>query len=282
MTIIKRLFAEKIIRYYERIGRLKMLSKHIPGAGDIVSKQLEENDNLILKHIVGAVLTILSAAYMVIKKFVFVLTFIWFPYKLIAARCPLVAEQKSLAIVYLFTLICTFCGTITNNVVSVVNKRDYMMTRVVLISPVMNFLGKLICKMFTDAVCFTIVLHTIGLGFAEAMVLSLTAACLRPLGELFAICMYQKSKILYNNKGMLYGVFMALGVIVGYGCMYVTRSVSGVWSVMTSPLTAAAALVLGAVSLVILCNIRVYSDMVDYAVTKLCWDGGFNEDKQEN
>lgn len=268
MIVIKRLFADKVLRYNEVTEKFILMIKRIPGLGVALDKQVVDKDNKVLKHCLGAIAQLFVFVWEFVKKLLFITAFVWLPYYLFSFSFPLIAERKNLTIIFLFFVICTITGSIVNNVVLVVNKRDYIMTRVVLISPAINCLGKLIYKMITDLVYHTISLCVIGLPFKISILLSLVTMLFRPIGEIFAILMYEKLKLLYNNKGVFYGTFMALSVLVSYGALYVTRTVSDFWNIVVNPVVVIVLFVLGIGAMLILCNYRNYVGIVKESIAR--------------
>ncbi len=268
MMVINRLFADKILRYNEVTEKFLLLLKRVPGIGAALDKQVVDKGNNVLKHCLGAIAQLFVFVWEFIKKLLFITLFVWLPYHLFSGSFPLIAERKNLTIMFLFFTICTATGSIVNNVVLVINKRDYIMTRIVLISPAINFLGKLIYKMITDMVYFTIALCVIGLPLGMSLLLSLVTMLFRPIGELFSVLMYEKFKLLYNNKGVFFGTLMALSVLVSYGSLYVTRTVSSFWNVVINPVVVIVSLVLAVVAMLVLCNYRNYSGIVKESIAK--------------
>lgn len=269
MIIIKRLFAEKILGYYEGAEKLIGILCRIPGIGVAIEKQIANKESGIIKHISGVMAQIMILLWALVKKMVFVLAFVMLPYHIISKSCPLIAENRNLTVIFLFFVICIVGGSITNNVVSVFNKRDYIMTRVVLISPAINSLGKIIYRMIIDFVCFAIILCIVKLPIHVSLLIATVNMCARPLGELVTILMYEKSRLLYNNRGAVYGTIMALSLIAGYGSLYIIRSVNSFWNVLYSPVFVIVMAVLGVLAFLVLCNYRNYDGIAKAAVVKM-------------
>ncbi len=268
MIVIKRLFANRILKYHENTEKLLLLLDYIPWLGGFLENQIVLKGNDVLKHCVGVIAQLISLLWEFLKKFLFVATFVWLPYRLLANDCPLIAEKRTVTLIFLFFMVCTVCGTLVNNVVTAINKRDYIMTRVVLISPAMNFMGKLVCKMIGDLLYFTLVLLVLKLTWQQSLIMAATVAFVRPLGELFAIIMYEKFKFLYINKGAVYGSIMALVVLVCYGTLFMVRDVSDAWIVVLNPLFPIVAFVLGVIAFLILCNYRNYAKILNYEIAE--------------
>ena len=52
-------------------------------------------------------------------------------------------------------MLSTICGSLANTTIFAMGDRDYLMIRVMLVSPYMNFLGKFIYKLITEFMCKT-------------------------------------------------------------------------------------------------------------------------------
>ncbi|MBQ4283714.1 MAG: hypothetical protein IJB96_07300 [Lachnospira sp.] len=266
MIIIKRLFAEKILRYNENAGRFIMMLKRVPGIGKGVYTQVVDNGNNILKHIIGVLVQLVLLGWEFVKKLLFLIAFVWLPYRILANDCPLIAEQRTLTLMFLFFLICTVAGSIVNSVICVVDKRDYFMTRVVLISPAINSLGKVMYRMVTDFAFFALALYVIKLPMHVCLLLSLITMFARPIGEVLVVLMYEKARLLYNNRGAVFGTVMAVSLMAGYGVLYMTRTVSVFWHILVTPVFVIAIVVLGIISFLVLCNYRNYAGIVKDAI----------------
>lgn len=81
-----------------------------------------------------------------IKKYLYVAVFIYLPYLFMAQFNPLIRDHKESAVLFMFFMLSTICGSLANNTLLAMGDRDYLMVRVVLVSPYMNFLGRLAVK----------------------------------------------------------------------------------------------------------------------------------------
>lgn len=263
MIIIKRLFAEKILAYHENTERLLSVLYSMPGLGESLKRCVAASKSGRVKHIFGVLAQIFVIMWEIIKKTLFVVAFMWLPYRLFSKEFPLISEQRTLVIVFLFFIICIICGSVTNNMFSAVSKRDDVMTKVVFISPAVNYLGKLISKMIADFMGFFIALIVVKVPVHMCLILAVTTVFARPVGELFTMFMYEKSKVLYNNKGAVYGTIMALSLIGSYGSMFLFRTVDSMWMIAVNPVLMMVVMLLGALSFLVLCNYRNYAGIMN-------------------
>ena len=135
----------------------------------------------------------------------------------------------------MFFMLSTICGSLANNTLLAMGDRDYLMVRVVLVSPYMNFLGRLAVKMVTDFVYFTIILNLFGVSFVHGLLLSLVTMCIRPAGEMIAVLCFDQMQSMYNNRNAFNGTVIALSVFVAYGMPLLKRQISSDWLFFIHP-----------------------------------------------
>ncbi len=246
MIILEKMFAEKILRYMEMMNRFLLYLYRIPNLGEKLRTEIVDNNNRKLKTAFGVTAQIGVVITEFLRKYIYVLIFMYIPYMLISRICPLVASNRQTVMVYMFFVLSTVCGSIANTTLMAMGDRDYLMMRVVLISPYMNFLGKLAYKIATDFIYFTIILTMFGVTFWRALCLSLLTAACRPVGEMFAILIFEKFESIYNNRGMFNGFVMAVSVLFAYGVPIFERKVSSGWLIFTNPLAVLVQILIGA------------------------------------
>lgn len=266
MIIVKKMFAEKILRYMEMMNRFLLVLYRIPNLGDKLHEQIVDNNNRKLKTTFGVIAQIGIVLLEFLRKYIYVLIFMYVPYRLIARMCPLIASHQQTTMIYMFFMLSTICGSIANTTLMAMGDRDYLMMRVMLISPYMNFLGKLAYKIAADFVYFTIILTMFGVTFWRALCLSLFTAACRPVGEMFAILIYEKFTVIYENRGTFNGFIMAMCVLVAYGVPVLSRKVSSVWLAFAHPVSAIIMLMVGAAATAYLWWYKHYRKIVREAM----------------
>mgnify|MGYP000771317054 FL=1 len=151
MKLFRKLFAEKILRYYEGTEAGIKMIKSFP-----VIRKLVKDDAFGEKSksraIVGTMAQIFMLAWEFIRKFMYVILLIYVPYTILAYFFPLIRIHQDISIIYLFIMLSTICGSLANTTIFAMGDRDYLMIRIMLISPYMNFLGKIVYKIATDLV----------------------------------------------------------------------------------------------------------------------------------
>lgn len=266
MMIFKKMFAEKILKFHEGMNRFLALLIRIPGLGKVIEHQAVEKNNIKLKTAIGAAAQVGTVLFEFLRKFLYVGVFIYIPYLVIAHFCPLIAAHRELTLIFLFFMLSTVCGSLANTTLLAMGDRDYLMIRIMLISPYMNFLGKLVYKIITDFVYFTIILAIYGVSFWHSLILSFVTAMCRPIGEMLAIIMFDKIKSLYNNRGVYNGLVMALCIMAAYGFPLIERRVSYDWMSVVHPLFAVMMFLLGAGASVFLWWYKYYRKIMREAM----------------
>ena len=199
MKLFRKLFAEKILRYYEGTEAGIKMIKSFP-----VIRKLVKDDAFGEKSksraIVGTMAQIFMLAWEFIRKFMYVILLIYVPYTILAYFFPLIRIHQDISIIYLFIMLSTICGSLANTTIFAMGDRDYLMIRIMLVSPYMNFLGKLIYKIVTEFVFYFITLIILGEPVFNALMLCFVTACARPVGEMMAIITFDHFRSVYENR----------------------------------------------------------------------------------
>ena len=116
-------------------------------------------------------------------------------------------------------MLSTICGSLANTTIFAMGDRDYLMIRVMLVSPSKNFLGKFIYKIVTEFVFYFIILIILGEPVFNALMLCIVTACARPVGEMMAIITFDHFRGVYENRSVLNGTIMAICVILHMDCL---------------------------------------------------------------
>ena len=246
MIFFKKMFAEKILRFHEGTNRfLRMLMK-IPVLGNLISTQIFDKKNNGVRTAVGVVAQLGVTLYEFLRKYMYVLVFIYLPFLIIADICPLIGLHQELTIIFMFFFLSTLCGSLANTTVLAMGDREYLVVRVMLVTPYLSFLGNIIYKMISDFIYFTIILSLFVVSFFNSLVLSFVTMCARPIGEMLTILIYDNFKLLYNSRSAYNGSIMALSILLAYGIPLINRRISHEWITVVHPVFAFVMLLFGA------------------------------------
>mgnify|MGYP000614343976 CR=1 FL=1 len=265
MKLFRKLFAEKILRYYEGTEAGIKMIKSFP-----VIRKLVKDDAFGEKSksraIVGTMAQIFMLAWEFIRKFMYVILLIYVPYTILAYFFPLIRIHQDISIIYLFIMLSTICGSLANTTIFAMGDRDYLMMRVMFISPYMNFLGKLIYKMVTEFVFYFITLNVFGVTPLHSLMLCILTMCVRPIGEMFAIMSFDHFIWVYENRSVFNGTVMAVCVLLAYGVPLFARRLSYSWMYAVHPFVIVVFLLAGAGAMYFLWWYKYYRKIVREAM----------------
>ena len=134
MRLFRKLFAEKILRFYEGTNAGIRYISNAP----LIGRCVKENtfaENSKARLFVGIMAQLFMVLWEFIKKFAYVFILIYIPYVLIGLECPLIKANQELTIIYMFVMLSVICGSLSNNILFTIGDRDYLMIRVMSISP---------------------------------------------------------------------------------------------------------------------------------------------------
>ena len=252
--------------FHEGTNRsLEILTK-MPLVGEYISNQVIHKRNSKMRMTIGVMAVLVRMIVQFIKKYLYVAVFIYVPYLFMAQFNPLIRDHKESAVLFMFFMLSTICGSLANNTLLAMGDRDYLMVRVVLVSPYMNFLGRLAVKMVTDFVYFTIILNLFGVSFVHGLLLSLVTMCIRPAGEMIAVLCFDQMQSMYNNRNAFNGTVIALSVFVAYGMPLLKRQISSDWLFFIHPVFVVAALFIGVFSVYYLWDYPSYRKIMQEAL----------------
>lgn len=266
MKLFRRLFAEKILRFHEGTNRVISALMKFPGIKNYINKDIFNQEQSRIRLLMGAVAQLVVVLFEFMRKFVYVLCFMYIPYRLIGNICPLVNTHQELTMIYMFIILSTICGSIANNTLMSMGDRDYLMIRIMQISPYMNFLGKLIYKIATDFIYFTVILCIYGVSLWNSIMLGLLTACARPIGEMFSIICFDHMRFLYDRRNTYNGIIMAIAVLLAYGMPILTGEIAPVWLTLIHPVFVLIMFLLGAGAMYYLWWYKYYRKIIREAM----------------
>ena len=223
MKLFRKLFAEKILRYYEGTEAGIKMIKSFP-----VIRKLVKDDAFGEKSKSRAIVGTMAQIFMLAYFF------------------PLIRIHQDISIIYLFIMLSTICGSLANTTIFAMGDRDYLMIRVMLVSPYMNFLGKFIYKIVTEFVFYFIILIILGEPVFNALMLCIVTACARPVGEMMAIITFDHFRGVYENRSVLNGTIMAICVILAYGLPVLNGRIAASWIYAIHPFVVCVMFLVGA------------------------------------
>lgn len=245
MEIYRKMFAEKILSFHEGTNRILKLLMGLPVIGHHVSSKIFNRKNSKLRTVIGFAAMFVRSVWQFIKKYLYVAFLMYFPYRFMAHFCPLIASNQESAMLFMFFVLSSVCGSFANNTLFAMGDRDYLMVKVVLVSPYMNFLGRLAVKMITDLIYFTIILCMFDVSFANSLLVSIVTVCIRPVGEMFALVGFENIRSMYNSRNLFNGTVIAVCILLAYGLPLLERRISSGWLIFVNPVFVVVTLFIG-------------------------------------
>ncbi|MGN0317466.1 MAG: hypothetical protein ACI4E1_05950 [Lachnospira sp.] len=265
MKLFRKLFAEKILSYYEGVNKAEKLLRNMPVISLLIKKD-SFGENSVSRRMLGIVSQLCVMLWEFLRKYLYVLVLIYTPYIYISMVCPLIKTQQEVVIIYMFLIMTVICGSLANNTLLSVSDRDYLMIRVMQVSPYMNFLGKLIYKMVTDFLYFFIILIMFGVTPAHSFGMCLLLTSTRPVGEMLVIISYEHIRSLYENRSVYNGVIMAVSMLLAYGVPLMARKLSPNWIYVVHPFIVIIAIIIGAGAMYFLWWYKFYRKIIREAM----------------
>lgn len=266
MEIFRKMFAEKILSFHEGTNRSLKLLMRMPVIGTHISSKVFNRKNSKLRMAVGVAALIGRMALEFIKKYLYVALFMYVPYLFMAKFCPLIESNQESAMLFMFFMLSSICGSFANNTLFAMGDRDYLMVRVVLVSPYMNFLGRLTVKIITDLVYFTIILCLFQVSFAHSLLISIVTVCIRPVGEMLAIIGFENIRSMYDSRNAFNGTVIAVSIFLAYGLPLLERRISSDWLFFVNPAFVVFALFIGVFAMYYLWSYPYYRKIMREAV----------------
>lgn len=265
MKLFRRLFADKILRFYEGTNNGIRIILKFPFLNWHIDESTFANMPKT-RNAIGVVMQLFTIIGEFLRRFIYFFLLIYVPFRLISIVRPLVATDQELAMIFMFSMLSIICGSLANTTLLAMGDRDYLMIKVMLISPYLNFLGKLIYKMITDFIYYFILLLIFGVSIYNSLMLCLLLIFTRPIGEMLAILAFDRLRSLYENRNLFNGTVMAICVILTYGLPLINRRISVNWLFITHPAIIILFFIAGAGSMYFLWWYKYYRVIIREAI----------------
>ena len=125
MKLFRKLFAEKILRYYEGTEAGIKIIKKLPILKKLV-KEESFGEKSKSRAFIGALAQAFMLAWEFIRKFLYVVLLIYGPYIILAHFFPLIRIHQDISIIYLFIMLSTICGSLANTTILAMGDRDFV------------------------------------------------------------------------------------------------------------------------------------------------------------
>ena len=232
---IKDIFQEKILKFTEGANFVIYILKKIPKVGNKFADESFGKEKAKKRTKFGIVALICTFILEFLKKLVYAFIFVYIPYRLLGKVVINVLNNQEKSIIYFFVVMTTLCGSITNNTMFTMSDRDYILLRVMLVKSNIHYFGRVLYKMITELVYFTIILLIFGVSLKYSIAVSIFTIAMRPLGEFIGLVIYDNSVKVHAMRGSINGLIMAAAFIIAYVLPYVNRNISDTLYNVTNP-----------------------------------------------
>ncbi len=262
MGLIRDLFPDKIMKMQEGANMLISLLLKVPFLRERMGEEPFRGGKNIPKIIMEVLTCIGLLIYEFAKKVAYVFIMTWIPWKILGNFCPLISRQQNLAIIYMYFVLSTLCGTITNTTIFTMSERDAFLLDTAGVKASRYYFGRIIYRMAVDMIFGGAALALLGVSMPQAFLLALVTGLVRPVGEVAGLVVYTFFRRLHRKKALYDGVVIALAIIIAYACPYAFRKISPVWNVVTGPVVIVVAMLFSVMSLYIIWNYKRYGMIV--------------------
>lgn len=263
MNLIKGMFPNMIMRMQEGSNMLISILLKIPFCKEHMPQEpyAGGKDN-VLKIVLEVLSLIGYLIYEFARKTAYVFVMTWIPWKILGNLCPLIARQHNLTIIYIYFILSTLCGTITNTTIFTMSSKDAFLLNVAGIRASVYYFGRIIYRMVIDFLFGGIALLIVGVSAPQAFLLALVTSLARPVGEVAGLVVYSFFKKIHAKKALYDGVIIALAIITAYAFPFSFRKISPAWGNVTGPVVIVIVAVLSAMSLYVIWNYKRYGAIV--------------------
>lgn len=262
MRLIRDLFPDRLIRLQEGSNMLIHMLLRVEFFKQHMKEEPYARKNNVLKVVLEIIVQLALFVWEFAKKTAYVFAVAWLPWKILSLSCPLIARQQGLTMVYIFFILSTVCGTITNTTIFTMTPDDSFLLNTAGVNAARYYFGRILYRMVMDAVFGGLALMLAGVGTGQAFMLSSITALFRPVGEVFGLAVYMYVKAIHNKKALYDGVVISVAIIIAYACPYAYRKIADYWNGVTSAPVLAAAAILAVVGLYIIWNYKGYQAIV--------------------
>lgn len=262
MRLIKDLFPDKLMKMQEGANMIINVLLHVPYCRERMGEEPFRDKDNVLKTVVKVITYIGILIWEFARKAAYVLVVAYLPWRLLGRLCPLIVRQQELTVIYLYFILSTVCGTITNTTIFTLSSRDSFLLNTAEVKASRYYFGRIIYRMAEDLLFGMFALMLSGVSALHAFLLALLTALARPVGELFGLVLYTYFKNIHKKKAVYDGIVIAAAILIAYVCPYAFGKTAPWWvNVISTPALVVMAL-LCLVSLYVIWNYKRYGHIV--------------------
>lgn len=236
----QRLLYQFLLEADNEAGRLRNLlhirQSHRSAAGDKISSY----------SVICAVGKILLG---ILSKLIYVLLFMYIPYKIFSMVSVAEGFQLRQSIVYFTCFLSCICGSLINSGMFDIDEDAHAMLATMQVEPALFFKERIVYKLVIDAIGFMLAFTIVGIDFGHAFYLMIWILISRLLGEFINLYVFRYTGRIINEIPLVTIVIMGTCVFMAYAFPFLRSRVVDLTVYVYNYIWLLAALVVAAVVL---------------------------------
>ncbi len=205
----------------------------------------------------------------VIIKIVYVLLFMYLPYRVLSSISVWEGFQLRQSIVYFTCFLSCICGSLVNSGMFDVDEDAHSLLVTMQVEPALFFKERIVYKLAVDAVGFLAAYCIIGMDFGHAFYLMLWVLISRLVGELINLYVFRYTGRAISEITIVTIAVMATCVFMAYGFPFLRGRVVDLTVYIYDYVWLLAALILAAVALYVLFNYNGYEHIAKNYIERM-------------
>lgn len=205
----------------------------------------------------------------IITKIVYVLLFMYIPYRILSVISVWEGFQLRQSIVYFTVFLSCICGSLVNSGMFEVDEDAHFILATMHVEPSLFFKERMIYKLIVDGLGFGIAYCMIGLDFGHAFYLTIWVLVSRIVGELINLYVFRYAGKMISEITIATIAIMGTCIFMTYGFPFLRNRVVDFTGYVYSYVWLLAALILAAVALYVLFNYTGYGYIAGKYIERL-------------
>ena len=247
----ERLLYQFLLEADNEAGRMRALL-HIKQSG----KNMADGRHVRAGSIFHALLKVAGG---ILLKLVYVLMFMYIPYRILSVVSVWAGFQLRQSIVYFTCLLSCVCGSLVNSYMFDVDEDAHALLSSIQVEPALLFKERLVYRLFIDGAGFLLAYSIIGLDFGHAFYLMVWVLISRLVGELVNLYVFRYTGRIINEIPVVTIVIMATCLFLSYGFPFLRNRVVDLTIYIYDYIWLLAALIVAAVALYVLFSYDGYA-----------------------
>lgn len=239
-----------------------------------LKNMLHIGQNVKKSSVVNATLKIVLD---IVTKIVYVLLFMYIPYRILSTISVWEGFQLRQSMVYFTVFLSCICGSLINSGMFEVDEDAHFLLVTMHVEPSLFFKERMIYKLLIDGLGFGIAYCLIGLDFGHAFYLTVWVLISRLVGELINLYVFRYTGKMISELTIVTIAIMGTCVFMTYGFSFLRSRVVDFTGYIYNYVWLMAALILAAVALYVLFNYTGYGYIAGRYIERLKLRDGEND-----